>query len=210
MIERSQAMALKQHYAQLYERFGASHEAVQWSSRETQERRFSVLCDAIGPHDSVVDLGAGLGDLLGYLRQQRGFKGKYQGFDFVPGFVAHAKQAYAADPGAAFAELDITRDELPSGYDVIVTSGMFNNELADNWGFLTSTLARMYRAAGKLVAFNAMSTYVDYRSEGLYYCDPLRLFDHVKRELTPLVTLRHDYRVKPDRPPFEFAMYLQR
>ena len=28
--------------------------------------------------------------------------------------------------------------------------------------------------------------------------------------LTPLVTLRHDYRVKPDRPPFEFAMYLER
>jgi cyclopropane fatty-acyl-phospholipid synthase-like methyltransferase len=203
-------MSLKQHYAELYERHGASHEAVQWSSRETQQRRFDVLCDVIGQHDWVIDLGAGLGDLLGYLRQKRGFQGKYQGYDFVPGFVAHARETYRADALAAFDELDITRQELPSGYDVIVTSGMFNNAMDDNWGFLTSTLARMYRAAGKRVAFNAMSTYVDFQAEGLYYCDPLRLFDHVKRELTPLVTLRHDYRVKPDRPPFEFAMYLER
>jgi SAM-dependent methyltransferase len=206
----STAPGLKQHYAELYQRYGASHEAVQWSSRETQERRFEVLCDVIGPNDSVIDLGAGLGDLLAYLRKKRHFTGKYQGFDFVPGFVTHARDRYASDAKASFAELDITREDLPTGYDVIVTSGMFNNELEDNWGFLTATIARMYRAAAKVVAFNAMSTYVDYQDSGLYYCDPLRLFDHVKRELTPLVTLRHDYRVKPDRPPFEFAMYLQR
>ena len=208
MTQLEAATGLKAHYGELYRRFGASPQAVQWSSRETQERRFDVLCDVIGQGDSVIDLGSGLGDLLGYLRRAKGFSGRYLGLDFVPGFVEHARQTYAADESASFAEFDVTRETLPDGGDVIVASGIFNNETEDNWGFLTSTLERMFAAARKVVAFNALSTYVDYRDAGLYYCDPLRLFDHVQRHVAPLVSLRHDYRVKPSSIPFEFSMYL--
>ena len=201
---------LKAHYDQLYQRFGASHQAVQWSSRETQERRFDILCDVIGPNDSVIDLGSGLGDLLRYLRRARGFAGRYLGLDFVPGFVAHSRKAYTDDPAASFAEFDVLSQPLPTDYDVIVTSGIFNNTIDDNWGFLTSTVARMFEAARQRVALNALSTYVDYQDSGLYYCDPLKIFDHLKRHVTPLVTLRHDYRVKPESVPFEFSVYLQK
>jgi SAM-dependent methyltransferase len=201
---------LRAHYAELYQRFGPSHEAVQWSSRETQLRRFEVLAQVLSPDDSLIDLGCGLGDLLEYLRQQHGFRGRYLGLDFVPGFVAHARARYAGDPAARFEELDVTHAPLPSGYDVVLTSGMFNNRIDDNWGFLVSTLAAMFGAARKAVAFNVMSHYVDYEDPGLYYCDPLRLFDHCKRELTPRVTLRHDYLVKPESIPFELSLYLYR
>jgi SAM-dependent methyltransferase len=199
---------LKAHYGELFRRYGANHQAVQWSSRETQERRFAVLCDVIGATDSVIDLGCGLGDLLGYLRQSRGFQGRYLGLDFVPEFVSHAARAHADDESARFAELDITRDALPADYDVVVTSGMFNNRVDDNWSFLLATVERMFGAARKAAAFNVMSSYVDFEDPALFYCDPLRLFDHLKRQLTPLVTLRHDYRVKPESIPFEFSVYL--
>lgn len=199
---------LKAHYGELYRRHGASHQSVQWSSRETQERRFDVLCDVIGADDAVIDLGCGLGDLLGYLRQRKGFTGRYLGLDFVPDFVEHATRAYASDSAAGFAELDVTRDPLPAGYDVVVTSGMFNNRIHDNWGFLVATLQAMFGAARKAAAFNLMSSYVDYQAPELYYCDPLRIFDHLKRNVTPLVSLRHDYRVKPESIPFEFSVYL--
>ena len=92
---------LKAHYDELYRRYGASHQAVQWSSRETQERRFEVLCDVIEPADSVIDVGCGLGDLLGYLRQRKGFTGRYLGLDFVPGFVEHE------DPPAAVGKREV-------------------------------------------------------------------------------------------------------
>jgi cyclopropane fatty-acyl-phospholipid synthase-like methyltransferase len=199
---------LKAHYGELYRRYGASHQAVQWSSRETQERRFDVLCDVIGAGDSLIDLGCGLGDLLGYLRQSRGFYGRYLGLDFVPEFVQHARQSYRSDGAASFAELDISKDALPGGYDVIVTSGMFNNRIDDNWSFLLQTVQRMFGAAKKAAAFNAMSSYVDYEDPALFYCDPLRLFDQLKRQVSPLLTLRHDYRVKPESVPFEFSVYL--
>jgi len=74
--------------------------------------------------------------------------------------------------------------------------------------FLTSSVEKMFSAARKAVAFNALSTYVDYEDEGLYYCDPLRLFDHLKRHVAKKATLRHDYLVKPNSIPFEFSVYL--
>jgi cyclopropane fatty-acyl-phospholipid synthase-like methyltransferase len=201
---------LKAHYGELYRRYGATHQAVQWSSRETQERRFEVLCDVLAPGDSVIDLGCGLGDLLGYLRQRKGFQGRYLGLDFVPEFVTHAQKAYACDRAASFAELDITREALPGDYDVILTSGMFNNRTDDNWGFLLETVQAMFGAAKKAAAFNVMSSYVDFEDPALFYCDPLKLFDQLKRQVGPLITLRHDYRVKPESVPFEFSVYLRK
>jgi cyclopropane fatty-acyl-phospholipid synthase-like methyltransferase len=204
----SQTVDLKAHYRELYRRFGPSHQAVQWSSRETQERRFDILCDLIAPEDAVIDVGSGLGDLLGYLRRKKDFSGRYLGLDVVPEFVEHASQAHAADARASFAELDVTGQPLPGGYDVIVASGIFNNRLQDNWAFLIASIEKMFAVASKAVAFNALSTYVDYQDAGLYYCDPLRLFDHLKRHVASKVTLRHDYLVKAASIPFEFSMYL--
>lgn len=208
MNEAEPIRDLKAHYTSLLRRFGANHQAVQWSSRETQERRFAVLCELIEPSDSVLDLGCGLGDLLGYLRNQRDFRGRYRGLDLVADFVEHARAAYANDEAASFREHDVRQEPLPRGYDVVVASGLFNNRLSDNWEFLTTTARAMFEAATKGVAFNALSTYVDYQDAGLYYCDPLALFDYAKRNLTQRVSLRHDYRVKPDCIPFEFSLYL--
>ncbi len=39
---------------------------------------------------------------------------------------------------------------------------------------------------------------------------PGAVFDFCKRQLSKLVCLRHDYRVKPNVIPFEFTMYVYR
>src|SRR5690606_722355 len=103
-----------------------------------------------------------------------------------------------------------TREPLPGGYDVVVTSGMFNNRTDDNWGFLLKTVRAMFGAAEKAAAFNVMSSYVDFEDPALFYCDPLRLFDRLKRGPRPLVRLRHAPGVQPDRVPFEFSVYLRK
>lgn len=200
---------LRAHYLALFEEHGATAHAVQWSSSETQKNRFRVLSEMIGPRESVVDVGAGLGDLLAFLREERAHVGRYTGLDLVPEFVAHARVRYASDPHALFSVANVFEDELPRA-DVYMSSGLFNNRTDDSWGYLTRILARMYESAERAVVFNALSTYVDYQDAHLYYCDPLALFDHVKRTLTRRVTLRHDYLVKPDSIPFEFTMVLHR
>ena len=52
-----------------------------------------------------------------------------------------------------------------------------------------------------------MSTYVDYKDEVLFYESPEDAFTYVKKEITPFVTLRHNYLVKENSIPFEFIIY---
>jgi SAM-dependent methyltransferase len=208
MADLSDASRLREHYQGLYARFGADHRAVQWSSRETQRARFQVLGEYVGNTSSVIDVGSGLGDFLDHLRTF-GFCGKYRGLELVPEFVHYANARFADDADASFEEQNIL-DGSASQADVVVASGLFNNTLSDNWNFMLEVLASMLLAARQRVVFNALSTYVDYRDPDLYYVDPLALFDHVKRNLTPRVTLRHDYLVKPGSIPFEFVMVLHK
>jgi SAM-dependent methyltransferase len=205
---QSASRAIRAHYQQLFAQHGAGHQAVQWSSRETQHERFSVLAALVGEQDRVIDVGCGLGELLGWLRRERGFRGDYLGLDLVPEFVRHASQAHAGDTQATFREFDITMDALPVEHDVVLLSGMFNNQMPDNWGFLTRSVEKMYAAARARVGFNALSTYVDYQASNLYYADPLRVFDYCRRQLGARVDLRHAYQVKPGTIPFEFTIHL--
>lgn len=200
---------LRAHYRSLFEQHGASPHAVQWSSAETQENRFRILADVIEPNETVVDLGSGLGDLLGYLRTAREFRGRYLGLDLVDEFVEHARKRYERDPSARFSVCDVESAALPEA-DVYLSSGTFNNRMEDNWGYVTRIVGRMFEHARRAVAFNLLSTYVDYQAPDLYYADPLALFDYAKRNWTRRVVLRHDYLVKENSIPFEFTMVLLR
>jgi SAM-dependent methyltransferase len=203
-----ESRAIKVHYQRRFAEYGAGYQAVQYSSRETQAARFSVLAQIVEKQDRIIDLGCGLGDLLAWLRRERGFAGEYLGLDLVPEFIAQARKDFASDGRASFRELDVASEALPSGYDVVVQSGMFNNVMKDNWGFLTRTVAKMYGAARQRVAFNALSTYVDYSDPGLFYANPLLVFDYCRRELGARVDLIHAYQIKPNTIPFEFTLYL--
>lgn len=197
---------LKRHYQELFRQHGVSHNSVQWSSRETQAKRFQHLVSLVSPKDSVLDVGCGFGDLASYLCEETGFQGRYLGVDFVDEFIQHGKQDVRAI--ISYQLLDAAQGDLPKNYDWVVASGIFNNELPDNWGQLKTILARMFAAADTGVSFNLLSTYVDYRSPGLCYYDPRDVFDYCKREFTPKVVLDHGYQVKPGVIPFEFTVHL--
>jgi len=198
---------IKQHYQKLYETHGRDHNAVQYSSRESQIARFDVLLEFVGDASSVADIGCGLGDLLPVLRQTHP-RTRYTGYDFVDAFIEDAKLQYHADKLASFKQLDILQDEITEKADYVVLSGMLNNLMDDNLAFTETTLHKMWQAANKGIAFNALSSYVDYQDEGLYYHDPLALFDFCKTKLSKYVTLRHDYDVKENSIPFEFTIYV--
>lgn len=191
------------HYQQLLRKHGASANAVQWADRESQTARFSVLADVSSQLKSVLDVGCGLGDLLGYLRE-KGFTGRYCGVDIVPEFIDHVTATYGGD---AKSVLDEDGADLPEGYDFVFLSGVFNNRMDDNKAFMEKTLRRMWDAAGRGMSFNAMSTWVDYQDPDLWYVDPLEVVAFCKDELGAHVALRHDYTLREGGFPFEFAIY---
>ena len=92
----------------------------------------------------------------------------------------------------------------------MLVSGVFNNLISDNRGFFEAISRRLMAQADVGYAFNMISRYVDYFDDGLYYEDPSQAFRFCKEELSPLVTLRHDYTVRPGSIPFEFTIYVHR
>lgn len=198
---------IQEHYQSLYEQHGRSHAAVQYSSRASQIKRYEILLDVAPTYTSLADVGCGLGELLPVLRELAP-DCYYQGYDFVESFLDDATAYYRTDNNAQFSHLDILKQTIPDPAEYVVLSGILNNKMDDNAQFTEVTLRKMWQAASKGIAFNALSTYVDYQDEGLCYHDPLELFHFCKTQLSPYVTLRHDYDVKADSIPFEFTMYV--
>lgn len=198
---------IKTHYRKLFEQHGRDHNAVQYSSKLSQQKRFDILLDIDSQIESIADIGCGLADLYPVFRERHP-QGQYFGYDFVEEFIMDAKQRFENDNNANFEHLDILKQTIPSPADYIVLSGMLNNAMPDNKTFTEQTLLKMWQAAQKGIAFNALSSYVDYQDEGLYYQNPLDIFDFCKNNLSRYVTLRHDYDVKDNSVPFEFTIYV--
>ncbi|RVT84295.1 hypothetical protein DXV76_11455 [Rhodobacteraceae bacterium CCMM004] len=78
----------------------------------------------------------------------------------------------------------------------------------DNWGFMTAVLRQMWAAAEKGIAFNAMTSHVDYRDPGLWYVDPGEVLAFCKSALGGHPVLVHDYVLREGGFPFEFALYV--
>ncbi len=200
--------ALVHHYRQLLARHGDDARAVQYADAETQQARFAVLAAVGDPLTSVLDVGCGLAHLCDWLRAQ-GWRGRYLGVDQVPEFVERANARLADDP-LAEVRLGTATGPLPDGCDFVLLSGVFNNAMADNEGFMRATLRAMWAAAAKGIAFNAMSTHVDWRDPELWYADPAEVLAFCKAGLGGHPVLIHDYVTRPGGFPYEFAVHLRK
>lgn len=196
---------IAQHYRALLQSHGDSAEAAQYSSRESQLRRFASLVrigDVRGKR--VLDYGCGTAALAEYLGRSGQRPAHYCGVDIVPEFFDFAR---AKMPHAIFCLPEQLGDRR---FDYAFVSGVFNNRRRGNRLFWQETVRSLFARCDEGVAFNLMSTYVDYRDPTLFYENPCRVFDFLKREVTPFVSIQQDYLAKPGSVPFEFTAFAYR
>ena len=199
---------IERHYAELVEKHGSAPQAAQWSDSRTQQLRLGVLSDVGDLRTSkVLDFGCGTGALLAYLNDDLDFAGEYVGYDLAWPAIDLARRL---QPAGRFERRDVLTQGVPEDFDYILASGVFNNRTSDGWGLMTQLLEALWPHATRALAFNALSTYVDFREDHLWYVDPGEVFAWCKRELSPAVCLRHDYEVKPGVIPFEFTVFVYR
>ena len=194
---------LRIHYQRLLASHGDSHVSAQYSSRKSQEARFAILtqiADLQGA--SVLDWGCGTGHLATWL-SENGVACRYTGVDVVPEFLELGSQKH---PQHRFGHLDEFDDET---FDWVLVSGVFNNRREDNIAFFSLHIADLWERCTQGVAFNLMSTWVDYEDPDLWYAPPELIFEKMKA-FTPYVTIRNDYVVKDTTIPFEFVVYAYR
>ena len=189
-----------ERYRRRLQEHGAGLQAMASGISSRQQIRFDVLQSiGINSGSSVLDLGCGLGDFHRWLKSQD-IEADYTGYDLVPEFIEQAENLYL---DASFSVRDIHSDGIDSHFDYIVASQVFNHKLEheDNVAFIKRTIECCFPACKKGLAFDFLTSHVDYCEDHLFYYDPGELLNWAK-SLTKRVRLVHDH------PLFEFALFL--
>lgn len=194
---------LQAHYQNLLKMHGDTHHSAQYSSRESQEARYAILAQVADlSGQDVLDWGCGSGHFATWLNNIN-CHCHYTGVDIVPELLLLGQQKH---PDHRFGMLSDFDGET---FDWIIVSGVFNNRVEDNLSFFQHSISRIWRLCRKGIAFNLMSSWVDYEDPDLWYTRPEDIFVYMK-SLTPFVVIRNDYIVKRTSIPFEYAVYAYR
>jgi SAM-dependent methyltransferase len=175
---------------------GAGSKSVGWRDEASQTLRFERLArviDAAKGGFTVNDWGCGYGAMFGYLDGAFGKSmSHYTGYDISEEMLGAAR-ARCADPRAAF----VNSAEVTADADYTFVSGTFNVKLHardEEWdAYIKRQLEQMYAQSRRGLAFNLLTSYVDWKTENLFYADPKEFFDFCKTRLSRAVTLHHDY-----------------
>lgn len=181
--------AIIEKYREALRAHGVSPEAT-CNSAAGQAFRFAKLLE-IGDlaGRSVLDLGCGIGDLCGAI-EARTSDVDYTGVDIVGDSIEVARDLH---PNGRFLHRDVLTEGLDEMFDVVFLCAVFNDARPGAHAFMRRLLAWAFEHCRQAMAFNFISTHVNFRDEGLAYHDPLDVLGYCIEELTPKVELHHHY-----------------
>lgn len=192
MQSKQRQRIIARHKSSLYQH-GYSPQALFWKDQQVQEKRFDVLFECgVEDGDSVLDVGCGLADLDRFIKK-KGIKVNYTGIDLSPDMI---NTASLRDPSLTLFAGDIFDLNPADGeYDWVLLSGALNEPLKDNGDYLKRVLPRLFRAAGKGLAFNLLDARYNWTERELCTLQPYDPDEVVVQlsELTAKVEMRDDY-----------------
>jgi SAM-dependent methyltransferase len=178
----------------LLETEGPTVKGVGWRNRKNQQLRFAQLLRALELGDepfTVNDLGCGLADLYGFIKDRGLPMRGYRGYDLSERMLAVARER-VGDDGEV-----VRADRVTETADYSFACGIFNTKLDatdEQWlDYMKSVIVNLHERSDRGFAFNSLTTYVDYREDHHFYADPAELFGFCKDEISPRVALLHDY-----------------
>ena len=190
------------YYTSLIAKYDIDVRALNWGSRESQQLRFSILAQ-VGQLNgaSVLDVGCGMGDFLGWLKKS-GRKVEYIGIDITPKMIEVAQQRF---PEARFeiGSLPDVEDRIKEHYNFVFASGIFYYRQFEPLEFMKEMVTQMFDRCDNAVAFNSLSAWASAKEPDEFYADPLETIAFCQT-LTPWVVLRHDYHLR------DFTIYMYR
>jgi hypothetical protein len=180
--------------------FGPTLQSLNSGSPEKQQIRHAVHLSSFRTENpSVLDIGCGLADFYHFL-SSRHVEVSYTGYDVVEEYI-NACQSKIKH--AHFESRNIFESGIDGVFDNIVFSQVLNNRYksSDNFEVMKQAITTAFKHARVAVSIDMMSSYVDFKSDELYYYSPEKVFEFC-RQLTKRVIIRHDYR------PYEFCVQL--
>lgn len=201
--------ALGEHYADKFSAHGPSSRGVDWGDDEEKlHLRYDKMLQVIALSDqkglTLLDVGCGYGGLREYALG-KGIQFNYTGIDIAGNMIEWAQTKLT---GAEFIQGDALNYEFGRTFDYVVCNGILTQKL-ETPGlemdlFAAQLIRRMFSLCEVGVAFNVMTTKVNYFANNLYYRNPSELFAWCLSEISPHLKLDHSY------PLYEYTVYLYR
>lgn len=189
-------------FTDLIAEHGYTIEGLDYAGHEGQRRRFEVLTGGIDLDGaSVLDVGCGFGELADFL-EERGGAVQYHGIDITPASIDGAR---ARRPDLDVRVANVLELPAEPTYDVVVANGIFYLvDAADPAEVMAELVAKMWSLTTGSLAFTSLSAWGPAGGDAdEFHADPAEVLDRC-RQLTPWVSLRHDYHVR------DFAVFLHR
>ena len=157
--------------------------------------RFDKLTYIINSKDEFDcnDLGCGYGELFNYLNAKFSQQLQmYNGYDLSQSMLDAAENNLNARKSKL-----IKKSSIHTIADYTFASGPFNVKFDisdEKWKtYIEDSLHNMFKHSRKGFAFNLLTSYVDWKEDHLFYCNPNYFFDYCKSNFSSEVLLFHDY-----------------
>ena len=184
------------YYAGKLAQHGPTARGVDWNSEESHEKRHLQFLRLLGDERdaSILDLGCGYGDFLGFLRAS-GFSGSYTGYDISMDMIIAAQRRHGEGADRRWCVGAIPSETS----DYAIASGILNvkgDTPIDVWaGYVRDTIDVLACAGRRGFAFNILTLSSDpaLRRPNLYYADPVQMLSYCLTRFGRSVALLQDY-----------------
>jgi SAM-dependent methyltransferase len=197
----------RDHYRKTFLNYGATSQGVDWGDKEwaveiRQSKMLEVIKDLAQQPLSLLDVGCGYGALAEIIKKRR-LNVNYVGIDVVTEMVSEAKKRH---PDYNFKSGDILEMDMGS-YDYVVCNGILTQKISASTlemnSFAQELIKKMFDLCRYGIAFNVMSTHVNFYKDNLYYRNPSELMAWCQSELTPHAKVDCAYNLW-----YEYTVYL--
>jgi SAM-dependent methyltransferase len=201
---------LGRYYTKCFAEYGATARGVDWHDAESLALHYDKMLSVIEPGlrgscVSILDIGCGFGGLL-ERADQRGIALDYTGIDLVGDMIHHGAINH---PTATFVMADVFAFNPKQQFDYVVANGVLTEKLdvsiREFGRFSRRMILRMFALASRGIAFNMMTSNVNYMAPNLYYQSPGELIAFCAAELSSKWIMDHNV-----HPHYDFTIYVYR
>jgi len=200
------------HYEECLKIHGDTHLGVDWPNPEDADTRYRVMLDLIHRPLArepvrLLDFGCGASHLYDYIEHERVDGLSYSGLDLSADFIELSRAKF---PSNDYWCLDLlTADHGHLGrFDYAVMNGVFTEKMDlqfdEMFDFLTRTVVATFSLVDVGIAFNVMSSCVDWERDDLFHLPFDTLAAWLTRNIGRNFVFRNDYGL------YEYTTYVYR
>lgn len=191
--------AIVAHYEKCFAQFGDTPKGLDWPNMQDLVKRYDTMLGVMrnpSKPTTLLDFGCGTAMLYQHL-QATPLKDvvAYSGLDASATFIQHCQRKF---PALTFHWLDVVQspDALPP-FDYIVMNGVFTEKRSlsfdEMFDYFATVFSIAFAKARVGVAFNVMSTHVDWERDDLFHLPMDVLGSFLTKNLSRKFVIRSDY-----------------